>query len=130
MKDPKETAAAVLARQTELEAGRFLDQARQSAVQGDWEAIARMIEVARQRFADHPWVMEILQGMADLAKARDSARFSKEAMYSARKMNSRVSAKEEVLACLEMEGDMPSFLRRKKQQGKAEFEPRPDSDKP
>ena len=120
----------VIARQAELEAGRFLDQARRSAEQGDWEAIARMIEVARQRFAEHPWVMEILQGMADLAKARDSARFSKEAMYSARKMNSRVSAKEEVLACLEMEGDMPSFLRRKKQQGKAEFEPRPDSDKP
>jgi Ca-activated chloride channel homolog len=120
----------VTARQAELEAGRFLDQARRSAEQGDWEAIARMIEVARQRFAEHPWVMEILQGMADLAKARDSARFSKEAMYSARKMNSRVSAKEEVLACLEMEGDMPSFLRRKKQQGKAEFEPRPDSDKP
>lgn len=120
----------VTARQAELEAGRFLDQARRSAEHGDWEAIARMIEVARQRFAEHPWVMEILQGMADLAKARDSARFSKEAMYSARKMNSRVSAKEEVLACLEMEGNMPSFLRRKKQQGKAEFEPRPDSDKP
>ena len=74
--------------------------------------------------------MEILQGMADLAKARDSARFSKEAMYSARKMNSRVSAKEELLASLVMEADMPSFLRRKKQQGKAEFEQLPDSDKP
>lgn len=119
----------VLARQAELEAGRFLDQARRSAEQGDWEAIARMIEVARQRFAEHPWVMEILQGMADLAKVRDSARFSKGAMYSARKMNSRLSAKEEALASLDMEAAMPSFLRRKKQQGKAEFDLRTDGDK-
>lgn len=120
----------VLARQAELEAGRFLEQARRLAEAGDWEGIARMIEVARQRFAEHPWVTEILLGLADLARERDSARFRKEAMYSARKMHSRVSAKEEMLGSLALEADMPSFLRRKKRQGKAEFDPQPDGREP
>ena len=71
--------------------------------------------------------MEILQGMADLAVVRDSERFSKEAMYSARKMNSRVSAKEE-LGSLGAEGEKASYLRRKKLQGKAEFDQRPGGD--
>ena len=116
----------VVTRQAELEAGRFLDQARAAAENGDWEAIQRMIDEAKRRFADHPWVMAVLEDMAELAKTMDGARFRKEAMYSSRKMGSRVSAKEELLASLASESAAPSFLRRKSSQGKAQFEPRPD----
>lgn len=116
----------VAARRAELEAGRFLAEARAAAEQGDWGAIERLIEVARKRFSDHPWVMEVLDGMAALARRRDSARFSKEAMYSSRKMGGRLSAKEELMK-LEGDASLPSFLRRKKVQGKAQFdEPRDD----
>jgi len=116
----------VVARQAELEAGKFLDQARAAAENGDWEAIQRMIDEAKRRFADHPWVLAVLEDMAELAKTMDSARFRKEAMYSSRKMGSRVSAKEEMLASLASESASPSFLRRKSSQGKAQFEQRPD----
>ena len=83
----------------------------------------------RKRFADHPWVMEVLEGMAEIAKEMDSARFRKEAMYSSRKMASRVSAKEELLMSMASEAAAPSFLRRKKSQGKAQFEQRSDDTK-
>jgi Ca-activated chloride channel family protein len=120
----------VVARQTELEAGKFLDQARAAAEHGDWDTIQKMIVEGRKRFADHPWVMEVLEGMAEIAKEMDGARFRKEAMYSSRKMSSRVSAKEEMLMSMAAEAVAPSFLRRKKSQGKAQFEQRPDDTKP
>lgn len=55
---------------------------------------------------------------------RDMARFSKESLYSSRKMNSRLSAKDEAMA-MSAENDKASYLRRKKAQGKAQFD-RPD----
>lgn len=116
----------VLSRRTELEAGKFLEQARAAAEYGDWAAIQKMIAEAQKRFAGHPWVMEVLAEMAELAKAMDSARFRKEALYSSGKMSRRLSAKEEMLASMAMEGSSASYLRRKKAQGKAQFENRSD----
>jgi len=118
----------VLARQAEIQAAIFLDQARSAAERGDWNTIEQMIAEARTRFADNPWVMEILEGLAELARTMDASRFRKEAMYSSRKMGSRVSAKDEALACMAAEAGMPSFLRRKKMQGKAQFDPRPEGE--
>lgn len=112
----------VQARITELEAGKFLDLARAAAEHGDWESIQKMLAEAQQRFADHPWVMEILDEMAELAKAMDMARFRKEALYSSSKMSRRLSSKEEMLASLSSEGASASYLRRKKAQGKAQFD--------
>ena len=83
----------------------------------------RLLTEARQRFADQPWVIEVLESMAELARSMDTARFRKEALYSSRKMNSRLSAKEEIsFACLDAETASASFLRRKTAQGKAQFE--------
>ncbi len=50
----------------------------------------------------------------------------RKSLYSARKMQSRLSAKEEVIAT-SAEGKKASYLRRKKAQGKAQFD---DPDQP
>jgi Ca-activated chloride channel family protein len=120
-------APLVVTRQAELEAGKFLDQARAAAEHGDWDTIQKMIAEAQKRFADHPWVMEVLSEMAELAKSMDSARFRKEALYSSGKMSRRLSAKEEMLGSLAEESSAASFLRRKKAQGKSQFQSKPDS---
>ncbi len=109
----------VVARQAELEAGLFLAKARAAAERGEWRAIEQMLAEAHTRFAGQPWLTEVLAGMAELARARDQARFSKEAMYSARKMGGRVSARDENLDTLAQEALAPSYLRRKPRQGKA-----------
>jgi Ca-activated chloride channel family protein len=111
----------VTARQAEIEAGKFLDLARAASENGDWETLQKMLAEACARFADHPWVVEVLSGMAEIAQERDIRHFHKEARYSGRKMSSRVSAKEEMLFCLDGEANAPSFLRRKKSQGKAQY---------
>ena len=120
----------VVARLAELEAGKLLERARNAAQHGDWAAIEKMLAEARERFASHPWIMQVLEEMAQIAKAMDGARFGKEALYSSKKMGSRLSAKEELLASLSAESASPSFLRRKPSQGKAQFEKRPEDDKP
>jgi len=119
----------VVARQGELAAGRMLEQARNAAEHGDWNTVERLLAEARQRFADQPWVIEVLENMAELARSMDSARFSKEALYSSRKLRSRISAKEESLDSLIMEASAPSLLRRKTAQGKAQFDKPKDSPK-
>ena len=122
----------VQSRQAELAAGKMLQQARAAAEQGEWGVVERLLAEARQRFADQPWVIEVLESMSALAQSMDTARFRKEALYSSRRMNSRLSAKEEQLAMSASEElEKVSFLRRKKAQGKSRFgtpgegEPRP-----
>ena len=119
----------VVARQAEVEAANLLAAARQAAENGDWPAIEQIIAEARARFADHPWVIEVLANMAELAKSMDTARFRKEAMYSSRKMSGRLSSKHEALDSVVSEAAAPSFLRRKTAQGKAQFEQRPNDEK-
>ena len=75
---------------------------------------------AKQRFADNPWVQEVLNSMAELARQQDQARFAKEARYSSRRMSTRLAAKEE-MASIASDGDAPAFLRRKSAQGKTQF---------
>jgi Ca-activated chloride channel family protein len=125
LKDP-----LVVTRQAELAAAKLLEQARNAAEHGDWTTVERLLAEARQRFSDQPWVIEVLESMAELARSMDTARFRKEALYSSRKMGSRISAKEEsfsVSHCEEVA--VPSFLRRKTAQGKAQFDKPDDSQK-
>ena len=116
--------ALVAERLAELEAGKLLQQARAAGAAGAWAAIRQLLEDARRRFADYPWVVDVLEGMDEIARTQDRERFMKEALYSSRKMNSRLSAKEEPSARA-MEALAPSFLRRRKSQGKAQFD-KPD----
>ena len=120
----------VISRQAELAAATLLEQARSAAEHGDWSTVERLITEARQRFADQPWVIEVLESMAELARSMDTARFRKEALYSSRKMSSRISAKDEDISMLlAEESAAPSFLRRKTAQGKAQFDQPDDSQK-
>ena len=71
-------------------------------------------------------MIDVLEHMAELAKARDAARFRKEATYSGRRMSTRLSSKLENLGSVADEAAAPSFVRRKTAQGKAQFDKRPE----
>jgi Ca-activated chloride channel family protein len=116
----------VVGRVAELAAAELLVKARKAADVGDWAAIDGMLAQARERFAQFPWVIEVLESVAEIAHERDMARFSKESLYSSRKMQSRLSSKDE-LSAMSGEDAKASYLRRKKSQGKAQFD---DPDQP
>ena len=115
----------VAQRLAELAAARLLAQARAAADAGDWNVIQALLAEAQQRYAQFPWVLEVLGAMALIAEDRNLMRFKKEALYSSRKMGGRLSAKEELMA-LHAERSKSSFLRRKSSQGKSQFDDRPD----
>ncbi|MCB1954139.1 MAG: VWA domain-containing protein [Rhodocyclaceae bacterium] len=118
----------VVSRRSEIEAADFITRARKLAERGNWEAIGLMMEEARERFAGNPWVLQVLEGLVELAQSMDRMRFRKEALYSSSRMNRRLSAKDEMLS-MSSDREAPSFLKRKSRQGKADPQPGEGGDK-
>lgn len=109
----------VAARSAELAAGRMLADARAAAERGDWGAIGRLLAEARRRFADFPWLIEVLAEMDELARQMDGARFSKEALYFAEKSGKRLAAKDEMQYDAACEDAGARYLRRRPAQGRS-----------
>jgi len=93
---------------------------RQFDSEADFQAaVDRLLEEATRRFAGNEWVAAVLEAMKSIADTRERARMMKESMYSSGKLRSRLAARgEAVMFCLGAEAQMPSYLRRKPEQGK------------
>ncbi len=108
----------VRSRHAEVGASRLLEQARAAAGVGDWERVQAVIDEAGRRFGDQPWVQQVLASLNEIAQQRNQASFSKESLYSALKMRTRVAAKDEQRHGALPESAVPRFLRREGKQGK------------
>lgn len=106
----------------EVEAAGLQEEAQSAARRGDWKQVKRLLQDARGRAQDNPWVEAIVGNLETLAAQEDTERFSKEARYASRGMSSRIAALNESrdFAAGEPQPAMPSYLRRKKEQGKKE----------
>lgn len=105
----------------EVEAAGIQEQAQQAARRGDWQRVRHLLKDAKERAKDNPWVGAIVETLETIAQREDVERFSKEARYSSRYLSSRVTAKDEALGFESgIEAAKPSFLRRKREQGKGE----------
>ena len=103
----------------ELAAGRVLTQMRSAAEAGDWALVDQLLSDAQKAFASHEWLAGILDAMVTLARSRSHERVMKEAMYSSAKLSSRLAARDELSHSMS-ETTGPAYLRRKRQQGKAD----------
>ena len=85
-----------------------------------WDA--KVIEEASRQFAGNEWVAALLAAMKEIAESRSRERMMKESMYSASKLRSRLSAKDEdVSFSVASESiERPPYLRRKPSQGKGD----------
>lgn len=104
----------------EVMASEYLQRARQAVNRGDWDAVGTILNEAKDKFKTSLWVQDILSAMERLAKEKDESYFMKEALFSHRKLSVHLSSKMEN-ASLDSEIDSVSFLRRKTEQGKAQF---------
>ncbi len=119
----------VARRVAELAAGAILREARMASARGDWARVDALLAEAQQRFANNPWVAAVLEAIGRLAQSKDRERFMKEALYSSMKFSNRIAERDESAAL--GEAAKPSFLRRKRAEGRSEFERRkPDEDTP
>lgn len=109
--------ALVLRRLAEVNAAKLQDKARAAAQRRDWQRVDQVLAEVTALGADNPWIANVVKELKQLAGRRDHAMFAKEASYSAQRMTTRATAPAEGL---EDSLDIPSFLRRKTRQGKAE----------
>ena len=102
----------------ELVVASMQQRAREGARRGDWNAVNLALSQARQMAADNPWLQGSVAELEGLARKRDDVMFAKEAMYSSRRVRSRLASVTESRDPGDM--DAPDYLRRKRAQGKAE----------
>ena len=109
-------------RLVELAAADALSRMRGAADHGDWAAVDRLLEEASRQFAGNEWVAAVLAAMKEIAESRSRERMMKESMYSASKLRSRLSAKDEGVrfSVAEESVEKPAYLRRKPSQGKGD----------
>lgn len=111
----------VRARLVELHAADLQDQARVAARRHDWDEVGRLLREAETDAGSNPWVATSIATLSDLAGLREVEGFSKEAMYTARKMRTRLAARQpdrETDWNAGAESGKASYLRRKTAQGK------------
>lgn len=111
--------AELVERRTEVLFAKALTDIREAVRSGDKAAETAAAEAARSLARGQPWLEQKLASLLELI-ARDQGMFEKEAMYSAKRLNVRLSA--ETSACYSMDETgalhAPSFLRRKVREGK------------
>ena len=108
----------VVRRTLELEFARDSQKLRQIAKSGDANEMKRFMDELQNRFGHHPWLADKLDRLRALA-AVDLEMLSKEVMFSSAKMSRRLESVHEVLYCMDQtEEAMPSFLRKKAEEGR------------
>jgi Ca-activated chloride channel family protein len=111
----------VAARRSELRAADIQDQARLAARARHWPEVDRLIADAKLEAGDNKWVAASLDSLERIARSRDVEGFSKESVFAARKMRSRLAASDEFAPSswsANTESTRAAYLRKKPIQGR------------
>ncbi|MCS6986353.1 MAG: VWA domain-containing protein [Sphingomonadaceae bacterium] len=124
----------VVRRVDELRFAEVERQAAEAARLGDWPAVERALEVARDIARDHPWLQASLRTIEELAHRRERERLAKEAFYGAAARSARLVDPDPFMELRgfdpNVEAARPAFLRRKAEQGRNLRPIDPDLDEP
>jgi len=108
----------VQGRLQELEFATASQALRDLARRGDAMGVQRTLDELERRFGQHPWLNDKLRRLRQLAED-DVEMMSKEVRFSERKMSRRLNANFEMAYSMdETNSTMPSFLRKKAEEGK------------
>ncbi len=108
----------VQGRLQELEFATASQVLRDLARRGDAMGVQRTLDELERRFGQHPWLNDKLRRLRQLAED-DVEMMSKEVRFSERKMSRRLNANFEMAYSMdETNSTMPSFLRKKAEEGK------------
>jgi Ca-activated chloride channel family protein len=103
----------------EIEAADLQREARNYVKARNWDAVERLLTQIEERAINNPWLHETVKYLRTLMARRDYDTMEKELMYSARQMKNRsASLQDSVMFCMNVEAEMPAFLRKKLAQGR------------
>lgn len=110
----------VKARISEILVANYQQQAREAAQQGDWVRVDQVVAQAKEVAKDDAWMRQSLKMLEKYSRQRQREQFSKEALYSADKMNKRLVSDDEsrVSYSMDIETQKAAYLRRKTERGK------------
>lgn len=110
----------VKTRISEILVATYQQEAREAAQRGDWERVDRIVAQAKVAAKDDLWMQSSLISLEKYSRRRQREQFSKEALYSADKMNKRLVADDEsrVSYSMNIEAEKAAYLRRKTERGK------------
>ena len=116
--------AELVERRTEVFFALALTAIRTAVRSGDEAAEKAAVEEARRLAQGQPWLEQKLAGLLELIE-RDRRMFEKEAMYSAKRLNVRLSAESSAHYSVDETSALhaPSYLRRKVREGKGRQTP-------
>lgn len=107
----------------EVEFAQASQALRTLVQQGDTQGARKLMKDLQKRFGTHPWLQDKLQHLSELAE-RDPDMMVKEVRFSAMRMSTRLSAKSEArYSGDETAFEIPSFLRKKSQEGRGKQKP-------
>ena len=107
-------------RVSELEVAGYQEEAREAARRGDWDRVDRVVARAKIVARDNVWMKQSLKALEKYSRKRQTQQFSKEALYSADKMNKRLVADDEssIAYSQSIAAEKAAYLRRKMERGK------------
>jgi Ca-activated chloride channel family protein len=110
----------VKSRASELIVAAYQEEAHAAARRGDWEQVDQIIAKAENSAVGDLWMTEALRALQNYSKNRQQEQFSKEALYSAEKMNKRLVSNDESFLdySRNIEAEKAAYLRRKTERGK------------
>jgi O-acetyl-ADP-ribose deacetylase (regulator of RNase III) len=104
----------VATRVRELELATLQERARQAARAHDWDTVATLLDELRLLAMDRAELRAIVAELQSLYDERDAAMFSKESLYSSRRLRQRLIAREDLQVA-----EAASHFRLKGAQGRA-----------
>ena len=110
----------VNSRVLEVTIADYQRQAREAALRGEWHQVDRIIGYAKNIGDHHEWLKQNIMAIEKYAINRQAQQLSKEAFYSAEKLDKRLASYDEdaVNYNIDHEIEKPAFLRRKLERGK------------
>lgn len=110
----------VKSRISELLVAQYQQEAREAAQQGNWPRVDEIVAKAKFAAKDDEWMKQSLKALEQYSQRRQTQQFSKEALYSADRMNKRLVSDDETHASysLGVEAEKAAYLRRKTERGK------------
>lgn len=120
----------VASRRSELRAADLQERAQAAARNRDWRLVDKLLAEALREAENNPWLKGVVESLQRYAAMRQEEAMSKEAMYGAQRMRSRIAAQDEQVGVYasHQEADQASYLRRKLEQGKRMgSQPKPSS---
>ena len=105
-------------RSLELRAASIQEQAQVAARAGNWDAVDQFMLELDTIGKDNEWVAATAQSLRNYSSKRRQEAFSKESLYKSRRMRERRVSYNEAQYEVSDAASMPSYLRRKLEQGK------------